>query len=92
MHDILELDLRLGAFERAGVPHDLLVRLTVAISLDRGLGLANSALDYSPDRRSRPPIPCADHATRSDSPSGRVSFGLIASATLPVPKLPEPTV
>jgi hypothetical protein len=39
LHDIVELDLRLGAFERAGVAHDFLVGLTVAIGLDRGLGL-----------------------------------------------------
>src|SRR5919204_1065876 len=39
LHDVVELDLRLRAFERAGVAHDFLVRLAVAIGVDRGLRL-----------------------------------------------------
>jgi hypothetical protein len=30
LHKVVELDLRLGAFERAGVAHDLLVRFAGA--------------------------------------------------------------
>jgi len=39
LHELVELDLGLGALERAGVTHDLLVRFAVAIGRDRGLRL-----------------------------------------------------
>ena len=46
----------------------------------------------APDRRSRPPIPCADQMTRPDHPSGRVFLCCAAIRALPPRPRPLPRV